>query len=956
MLDTLLEKLRKLMSSRLVPLAMIFFMMFAVLVYQLFQLQIVEAYQEDYTKVEDQYKQTKNRYIDSTRGNIYDRNGNLLAYNKLNYSLVIGNSGISMLNVDKNAMLHKLIQILEENNYSIELDFGIELDSANQLVFNVTDQAELRFKKNAYGRARTDLLTEEEKNATAEEVFQFLRFGAKNVTMFNISEDYTMEETLKIMTIRYNLFSLYPQHAQLTLATDLDEKTIAAIMENQSEFVGIEILQKTSRAYHDSQYFAHLIGYTGSMSEDDSKRLNAELNLEEEDVMYSISDAIGKIGIEQKLDPELRGIKGKELLSVTNLNKVLDSKLEKEPVAGNDVYLTIDRELQIASYHILENNIAAILISKIVNSMNYGGLGKSASTIKIPIYEVYNAFIDNNVIDISHFYAEDATETEKRAYALFQSKLNSLLVSLQSVLAIDNTRSNAEAGQEIDEYLDYSYNLLLDKKILQKDVIDKEDEMYKAYHKNEISLSSFLQYSISKNWIDLSLLGIGEPLFTKDEIYDILIEHLFQLFEHNVEFEKKIYRTLIFNYSLTGKDICLMLYEQEVLKYNENDYYKLQQGSVSAYNFIINKLKELEITPGMLALEPCSGSLVITDVKTGDVLAMVTYPSYDNNMLANKVDWAYYQKLLNNHASPLINRPTQQVTTTGSTIKPLMALAGLSERIISTSTYVKDLGIFTDVVPSPKCWKYPGSHGSVNLTGAIQHSCNYFFFDIGYKMSIASNGLYSDDLGLSKIHNAAAKFGLSDNSGVEISESSPTMPERDSVRAAIGYGYNFTPTQISRYITAIANKGTVYNLTLVDKITDKDNKLIKDNEASVYNQISEFSAEEWNAVHRGMYDVVNTAASSLNRIYGNLGFKVAGKTGTAQISDNHPSNGLFVSFAPYENPEISVTVVLPNGYTSANAAKLGREIYGLYFNDENKEELLSGDLRSTTVTDINVAD
>ena len=116
------------------------------------------------------------------------------------------------------------------------------------------------------------------------------------------------------------------------------------------------------------------------------------------------------------------------------------------------------------------------------------------------------------------------------------------------------------------------------------------------------------------------------------------------------------------------------------------------------------------------------------------------------------------------------------------------------------------------------------------------------------------------------------------------------------------------------------------------------------------------SREYLEIVKKGMYNVVNTSANSLNTLYGDLGFSVAGKTGTAQVSLTHPSHGLFISFAPYEDPEISVTVVLPNGYASANAAKLAREVYGLYFNDENKEALLSGDLKTTTVTNINVSD
>ena len=124
----------------------------------------------------------------------------------------------------------------------------------------------------------------------------------------------------------------------------------------------------------------------------------------------------------------------------------------------------------------------------------------------------------------------------------------------------------------------------------------------------------------------------------------------------------------------------------------------------------------------------------------------------------------------------------------------------------------------------------------------------------------------------------------------------------------------------------------------------------------MYNNIDIYTDSEWNAVQKGMYDVVNTSANSLNILYGDLGFSVAGKTGTAQVSLTHPSHGLFISFAPYEAPQIAVTVVLPNGYASANAAKLAREVYGLYFNEENKEELLSGDMTTTTVTNITVSD
>lgn len=956
MLDILLEKIKKILSSRLLPLVLMFAIMFALLINQVFQLQIMQAStgSENATS-DDEYKNVRVVYTNSTRGNVLDRNGNVLAYNVLSYSVVMGNTTLMGSNAEQNKMILKLINILEENGYSIELEFPIvQNERTGELEFSLEGNSLLRFKKNAYGRTSISKLTDEERNATAVEVFEFLRYGKKNVSsMFGISDDYSMEDTLKIMNVRYALFTQYPQYSQFTVASDVDEKTIAAIKENSSQLPGVDIRQETSRVYNDSKYFAHIVGYTGAVNDDEIEKLNEGLDTP----MYYTSDVIGKTGIEKELDSTLRGEKGSEELRVNSLERVISTKVTKTPVAGNDVYLTIDRELQIACYHILENNIAAILRSKIVNSMSYGGKGTSASRITIPIYEVYNAFIENSVLDISAFRDADASDLEKKTYTTFLEKRASVTAQLEQLLAFGSDRYGNSVSEELGTYLSFIYSMLTSDGLILSSSIDRTDSTYVSYTNDTCSLSYLLEYAISNNWIDLAMLGIGEgEYFSTEEIYDMINNYIFERLVDNDSFERLLYKQLIFSYRISGRDLCLLLYEQGVLEYNENDYNRLSNGRISAYNFVMDKLTTLEITPGMLALEPCSGSLVITDVNNGDVLAMVTYPSYDNNMLANKIDWEYYQSLLNNNASPLMNRTTQQMTATGSTFKPLMALAGLGENIITTNTYIRDLGVFAEVEPSPRCWKYPGTHGSINLTSAIQHSCNYFFYDIGYKMSLDSAGNYSDSLGISKIQKYASMFGFSEKSGVEVPEASPTISSHDSVRTSTGYYHSFAPIQIARYVTAIANRGTVYNLTLVDKIEDKNENLIVDNAATVYNEIDIYSQEEWNAVHRGMYNVVNTSANSLNTLYGNLGFKVAGKTGTPQVSLTHPSHGLFVSFAPYEAPEISVTVVLPNGYASANAAKLAREVYGLYFNEENKEELLSGDLTITDVTTIYVAD
>ena len=960
MFDIFIEKLKRVRDNRTIPTLIVFLAVFLLLGAKTFHLQIVGG--EENGNYTETTKKTEQRDIKSTSGNFYDRNGVQLSENVLSYSVVMSNTALVTDNSKKNKMILDLITLLEHYGYGLELDFGIDLvktetESGTEysLEFNVKDNAELRFKKNAYCLTSVKKLTESQRNATAEDVFAFLRYGDReNGKMFEIDESYTMEEAYKIMVVRYNLLILNPQYSQFTLASNVDETTVAAVRENMADIPGVEVKQTTSRVYYDSEYFAHIIGYTGAINTTELEDLNEGLDTPK----YESTDVVGKTGLEKSMEEYISGKKGVETLTVSSNNKIIDSQITSRPAAGNDVYLTIDRDLQVAVTHILERNIAAILISKINNGMSYGTKGKKASGIEIPIYEVYNALIYNNVIDIKAFKSEDASDLEKRVYGYFRDKRESIFDRLRRYLALDNTVTNPKAGEEMEEYLDYVYSTLVSNEVqlLISSAIDRTDPMYLDYTEDKISLSRFLQYAISKNWVDLEKLGVGENYYSIDEHYEMLIDYILDYFEDDKEFEKKIYRTLIFTKKLTGTEICLLLFEQNVLEYNENDVKRLKNGRVSAYNFMMEKLTNLEITPAQLALEPCSGSVVITDTKTGEVLAMVTYPSYDNNMLANKINYEYYSKLMADNSYPIMNRPTIQQTTTGSTFKPLMSFVGFGEGVINSSTRIRDEGIFEEVDPSPRCWKYPGTHGSINVTDAIRHSCNYFFYKIGYELALDSKGNYIDAQGIAKIQKYAAMFGLSERSGVEIAEAEPKISNRDVVRTAIGYYHNFAPVQISKYITTIANGGTCYNLTLVHRIMDKSGAVVRESEPSVYNQITEFTANQWKAVQQGMYNVVNTSTNSLNRLYGDLGVKVAGKTGTAQVSTTHPNNALFAAYAPYENPEISVIVVIPNGYSSANAAYIGREIMGYYFKGENKEALLSGDVKAGNATTIHISD
>jgi penicillin-binding protein 2 len=327
--------------------------------------------------------------------------------------------------------------------------------------------------------------------------------------------------------------------------------------------------------------------------------------------------------------------------------------------------------------------------------------------------------------------------------------------------------------------------------------------------------------------------------------------------------------------------------------------------------------------------------MVITDVRTGDVKALVSYPGYDNNKMANGVDADYYAKLRSDLSNPLYNYATQQKTAPGSTFKPLSATAGLMEGVITPNSEITCTGSFDKISPPPKCWIYPRAHGSLTVAGGITNSCNDFFFEVGYRLGTVGSS-YDSDTGLKKLAKYAEMYGLTEKSGVEIDEQEPKVSNFDAVRSAIGQGRNsYTTTQIARYITAVANSGTCFNLTLIDKTTDSDGNLLKEYSAQVRNNLDSVPSEYWDVIHSGMRGVVESRSD-----YKDMKVEVAGKTGTAQERDDRANHALFVSYAPYTNPQISITTRVAYGYSSTYAAKITHDVYQYYFKEKSLNELI----------------
>ena len=371
----------------------------------------------------------------------------------------------------------------------------------------------------------------------------------------------------------------------------------------------------------------------------------------------------------------------------------------------------------------------------------------------------------------------------------------------------------------------------------------------------------------------------------------------------------------------------------------EDKYNGLLDGSVDSFGWLYNKIESLQITPGELGMEPCSGGLVVTDPDTGDVLACVSYPGYDNNRLSNTMDSAYYNQLVTGTARTFYNRATQEKTAPGSTFKMVSSAAGLEEGIIDGNTGFYCNGEFSKVTPSPKCWVYPNGHGSLDVVGAIENSCNVFFYNVGYNLSIDDDGNYDSTLGTDRLGKYAELFGLGEKSGLEIDEASPDISNEYSIQSAIGQGnHNYTVSQLNRYVTTIANRGTVYDLTLIDRTADANGSLLRDNEAEVVRTIDEFDSSTWDMLQEGMEKMVTSHYS----IFSGLEFSMAGKTGTAQHNELHANHALFVGYAPTDSPEVSIAVRIAYGYNSGYASEVARDVLRIYFDPELKDELITG--------------
>ena len=339
-----------------------------------------------------------------------------------------------------------------------------------------------------------------------------------------------------------------------------------------------------------------------------------------------------------------------------------------------------------------------------------------------------------------------------------------------------------------------------------------------------------------------------------------------------------------------------------------------------------------------------AGVAVVLNVKTGEVLAMASNPDYDPSAFVNGIDentWNYY---INGDTKPLENKAISAMYSPGSTYKMVTALAGLETGAITTTDKIRDTGIYRKYNSSWKCWKISG-HGYLDVSNAIERSCNYFFYELGDRVGIDTLAKYSYYLGLGHKTGIELKGEIP---GVLASNEIAKQENRvwnpgETISAAIGQSYNtFTPIQMAKYVAMVANRGKKLDVTIVKSIIRPDGSEIPRNEyeSKVSEKLGltpdnteEMSFNETNiqAILEGMRGVTSESGGTAYSTFRDFDIEVGGKTGSAQTGVEGKTNAWFVGFAPFDNPEIAIVVFVRNGGSGGYTAEVARDIIAQYF-------------------------
>lgn len=916
-MDTLKERLGELLRNRLFVLLAAAAVIFMILVGRLFYMQIVNGEEADASLTSSV---TREVTIPAARGNIYDRYGRPLAVNEAAFSVEIDDS-ITVDYEDADAEAVSLYKKLIKNGYVVGDDLPITKDAPYEFTIssdeleewktnigltkkqmNYTAEETLNYLYERFGITDADM-TEEEKRAlvslginindknimitnlimtietnggeivdelpiSQEQPYYFLLEDEdeilswkSSVSMSEEELDYDAEESMqylielfgipenispsmqrKVAAVRYSLYlQRYKKYQPVTVAREINDEVIAAVEENLDKFPGVSVETESMRVYEDGEIFSNIIGYIRQISDTELQEYS--------EYGYTSGDIVGKTGIEKVMELELNGQDGKMLVEVDNMGRKISTLETEAPVSGDDVFLTIDKELQISAYNYLKDALADAIITRLTSELE--------KDVPVTLKQLFTSMIDSNNISVTEVMkAEDG----------YQKVLKDIILAHDPDIDVTDSEDKTEAKQ------------------------------------------------VLTNAVDNGTIS---------------------------------YTTLIY-----------VMIEQGVITADDNYKARIASGELTPFNVIIEKLESGDLEPAETGLEPCTGSVVVSDVNSGEVLALVTYPSYDNNELVNTFNNEYYNKLLEDPTTPLVNRPLMQKKAPGSTLKMITAIAGLETGVITPDMQIRDKGVFKDAgTPYANCLIYSlngSTHGYVDVSHALEVSCNYFFYEVGYQLGNDTENPRSLK-GITILDEYYDAFGLNSPTGVEIGESAPSMaspsykeevikwqnPEAtssqtawtsgDTIRAAIGQSVNsFSAASMNKYVATLANGGTRYKMHLLDKVKSSDGTVTEEVEETVEN-VLEIAPENLEAVYEGMLLVTQGSKGTLRNVFKDFPIDVAAKSGTAEENKNLSSHVWFVGFAPYDDPQIAVTVMIPFGdVTGSPAAVVARNVIGEY--------------------------
>lgn len=358
---------------------------------------------------------------------------------------------------------------------------------------------------------------------------------------------------------------------------------------------------------------------------------------------------------------------------------------------------------------------------------------------------------------------------------------------------------------------------------------------------------------------------------------------------------------------------------------------KLQKVAQDSLKECIETIARRANEPGRDGEDADAGAVVAVNIHSGAILAAATYPTYTQDQYENN-----YTDLATDEKLPLFNRAFQGTYAPGSTFKMATGIAALEEKKVGIREYIRDIGIYTKYAPSysPRCWVYTDygrGHGDQNIVEALKNSCNYYFYEV------------ADRMGISVLNSYCRKLGLGVKTGVEIGEAKGVLagPDYraqnddiwypgDTLQAAIGQSDNlFTPLQLANYVATIVNGGTRYKTHLVQGVYDPTSGLCLEEEKIQVEDNLNMKDENYQAIMQGMLECATTGTAA--GVFGYSYELTAGaKTGTASVPDG-TANGVFVAFAPYEDPQIAVCVVVEHGAHGNYVGSVARDIFDAYF-------------------------